>query len=165
MDEFARRFWDQSSTYGVQPALTDDALADCEALLGVTLPVEYVALLRVRSGGAVAPRYSAFPTRDLFASAVMNHERFEFCSGIGPASPSITESPYLNREWGQPDELVLLHGEGHWWIALDYRSGRTAEPSVAWYDNESGEDVTLADTFVSFLDMLKDPPPIEAYLL
>lgn len=165
MDEFAHRFWDQSSAYGVQPALTDDALADCEALLGVRLPVEYVALLRVRNGGAVARQYSAFPTRNLLAWAVMNHGPFEFCSGIGPASPSITDSPYLNREWDQPDDLVLLHGEGHWWIALDYRGGRTAEPSVAWYDNDSGEDVTLADTFVSFLDMLKDPPPIEAYLL
>jgi SMI1-KNR4 cell-wall len=159
IEPMADRFWDMRSHYGVHPALTEDALAACEVLLGVTLPVEYVALLRTRNGGRVAREYSAFPTRQP-TSWAPDHVPFENCHGIGAGYPSITESPYLNREWGQPDEFVLLHGGGHYWIALDYRADRTAEPSVVWFDNEVGEDVTLADSFRAFLQGLTEPPPI-----
>lgn len=159
MRRVADQFWDMSTDYGVHPALTDDVLFDCEALLGVTLPAEYVALLRVRNGGVVAREYSAFPTR-LPTSWAPDHVPFEHCAGIGADFPSIALSPYLNSEWGQPEELVLLHGDGHYWIALDYRSGRAAEPSVVWFDNDVGEDLMLADSFGAFLQGLTEPPPI-----
>lgn len=157
----ASRFWDEITDYGVHPALTDDALADCEALLGIKLPSEYVALLRVRNGGAVGKEYSAFRTSHPTSWSV-DHVPFEYCYGIGTDAPSITESPYLNSEWGQPDELVLLHGEGHYWIALDYRGDRAAEPSVVWFDNEMSEDLKLADSFAAFLEGLAEPPPVDA---
>lgn len=157
----AHRFWDMSSDYGTHPALTDGVLADCEALLGVTLPAEYVALLRVRNGGVVSRGYSAFPI-GVPTSWAPDHVPFETCAGIGAGYPSITESAYLNNEWGQPEEFVLLHGGGHYWIALDYRSGRAAEPSVVWFDNEVGEDVKLADSFGAFLQGLTEPPPVES---
>ncbi|MFN3220038.1 MAG: SMI1/KNR4 family protein [Acidimicrobiales bacterium] len=155
------RFWDESTDYGVHPALTDDMLADCEAFLGVELPSEYVSLLRTRNGGAVAREFSAFPTSQPTSWAV-DHVPFEYCHGIGADGPSIAESPYLNSEWGQPDQLVLLHGGGHYWIALDYRGGRTTEPSVVWFDNEVSQDMTLADSFAAFLAGLVEPPPIDA---
>jgi hypothetical protein len=82
------------------------------------------------------------------------------CFGIGRGFGSITESPELNREWGQPAELVLLCGDGHWWIAPDYRQCRPAdEPSVVWYDNNIGEDVRLALDFRTFVEGLR---PFEA---
>lgn len=154
-----RRFWDMSTDHGVHPALTDEALADCESLLGVRLPAEYVELLRVRNGGAVVRERSAFLV-DRPTSWAPDHVPFEDCNGIGAEFPSITHSPYLNVEWGQPDGLVLLHGGGHYWVALDYRAGRTAEPLVVWFDNEVGEDFKLADTFREFLGGLSEPPTI-----
>ena len=55
-----------------------------------------------------------------------------------------------------PDGLVLLTGDGHWWIALDYReSGPQGPPSVAWYDNEVGEDIQLAPNFETFVTGLR----------
>jgi SMI1-KNR4 cell-wall len=157
----AGRFWDESKNYGVHPALTEDALVDCEARLGIKLPSEYIALLRVRNGGAVAREYSAFLTSQP-TSWADDHVPFEYCHGIGADGASITESPYLNGEWGQPDELVLLHGNGHYWIALDYRGDRAADPRVVWFDNEVSEDLTLADSFASFLEGLVEPPPFDA---
>jgi hypothetical protein len=57
-----------------------------------------------------------------------------------------------------PERLVLLSGEGHWWIALDYRRGdETAEPSVSWIDNEVGEQIELAPDFASFVRRLRSP--------
>ena len=70
--------------------------------------------------------------------------------GIGENDEGILQNAYL-REWQMPDGLVLLSGDGHWWIALDYRrSGPAGPPSVGWYDNEAGEDVELADDFETF---------------
>ena len=116
--------------------------------------------MRVRNGGAVAGDYSAFLTAQP-TSWAPDHVPFEGGCGIGDAFPSITDSPDLNAEWGQPEELLLLHGDGHWWVALDYRAGREAEPAVVWFDNEVGEDVQLAASFGEFVRGLTVTPPIE----
>jgi hypothetical protein len=50
---------------------------------------------------------------------------------------------------------VLLCGDGHWWIALDYRNAPGGEPSVVWYDNELRQDLRLAPTFRVFVEGLR----------
>ena len=76
--------------------------------------------------------------------------------GIGEDDEGILLTPYLLNEWGMPDGLVLLTGDGHCWIALDHReSGPTDEPSVLWYDNEVGEDIQLARDFTTFVQGLR----------
>lgn len=52
------------------------------------------------------------------------------------------------------DPVILLHGDGHWWVALDYRGcGRTGEPSVVWIDDEA-DVLFLASDFESFIEGL-----------
>ena len=52
-----------------------------------------------------------------------------------------------------PERLVLLSGDGHTWIALDYRN--VAEnPPVIFIDNEFEEIIELAPNFESFLQNL-----------
>jgi hypothetical protein len=88
--------------------------------------------------------------------------------GIGPGTQTILASPYLTDEWEMPAEPVLLSGDGHWWIALDYRiRGRDGEPSVVWYDNELGEDVQVAATFRAFAEGLaaRPAPPARRHAL
>lgn len=66
---------------------------------------------------------------------------------------SILESRYLIREWEMPENIVLLSGDGHTWIALDYRN--VAEnPPVIFIDNEFEEIIELAPNFESFLQNL-----------
>jgi hypothetical protein len=82
---------------------------------------------------------------------------FEDLMGIGPAGSvrTILDTPHLVREWDLPEPIVLLTGDGHWWIALDYRvCGPTGEPSVAWLDVDMREDLTLAPDFRSFIEGL-----------
>ena len=56
-----------------------------------------------------------------------------------------------------PKGIVLLSGDEHTWVALDYRScGPTGEPSITWFDNEMEEEVALAPNFQAFLDGLVD---------
>ncbi len=143
-DDLVGRFWDRSSTYLVNDPLTQSDIAHAEQLLGVKLPSGYLWLLQAQNGGQTAADFRAHPS-PIPTSWSDDHVPFEECFGIGSGYGSIMESPELSREWGQPAELVLLCGDGHWWIALDYRQcGPAGEPPVVWYDNEIGEDVRLA---------------------
>lgn len=62
---------------------------------------------------------------------------------------NLLQTEYMTKEWGLPAKQVLLSGDGHYWITLDYRHG--SEPSVAWLDIECGEDMQVAASFDDFL--------------
>jgi hypothetical protein len=137
MDAFAARIADLfDPAYPAECArLSDNAVRAAEMKLGVRLPQSLIALLRVQNGGTLRHAYCAFPTQDARTWA-SDHAPFEECAGIAEESV-LVDSAYYNEEWGQPSELVLLSGDGHWWIALDYRAcGPHGEPSVVYYDNE-----------------------------
>ncbi|MEU8078771.1 SMI1/KNR4 family protein [Catellatospora citrea] len=114
-------FWADSAR-GVQPPLTDDMVADAERLLGVSLPGALLELLRVQNGGIVADAWDMFPT-SAATSWSESHVPFDTLQGIGRAEGtlSLLDTPYLVGEWGLPSPLVLLTGDGHCWVALDYR--------------------------------------------
>ncbi|MCX4982521.1 SMI1/KNR4 family protein [Streptomyces sp. NBC_00572] len=152
-------FWDISSEHGVQPPLTDEAILEAERLLNVTLPVSLLDLLRERNGGLVAADRDAFPTSRP-TSWAPDHVPFGLVMGIGDREErthtlSLLDSPYLVEEWGLPEDVVLLSGDGHYWIGLDYRTGgRHEEPSVTWFDVDDGEELPLARDFLAFTEGL-----------
>jgi hypothetical protein len=155
-DEIATSFWDDDFP-GVQPPLTDAMVRDAEQVLGVVLPGTLLALLRIQNGGGVADVRSAYPTGESTSWAA-GHVPFEYLMGIGRAEGrlSILDTPYLVEEWDLPAPVVLLSGDGHWWIALDYR--KPGEPSVTWLDADAEEELALAPDFRSFVEALTPPP-------
>ena len=78
----------------------------------------------------------------------------------------LEESPGLNETWDQPREPVLLSGDGHSWVAPDYRRRLwpRREPRVIFYDNDTvpHEDVVLAPTFRAFVEGLEPEPELTA---
>ena len=68
---------------------------------------------------------------------------------------------YMTREWGLPQGLVLLDGDGHTWTALDYRSG-AGEPSVVWLDVEAGDELLIASSFDELLNSLRPAAEFDA---
>lgn len=155
LEEIKHRFWDRESDYLVERPLTDAAVRAAEEKLGVRLPAAYIELLEVQNGGVAAEEFSAFPMSQP-TSWSHDHVGFADMMGIGTGAQTILNSPYLTEEWEMPGELVLLTGDGHWWIALDYRDRDPGgEPPVVWYDNEVGEDVQLAPSFRAFVEGLR----------
>ena len=143
------------SLFGVQPSLTDVMVARAREVLGVELPAPYLTLLRVQNGGYTSNAFHAHaaPGPTSWAS---DHVPFDSMLGIGEHNEGILQTPYLREEWGMPDGLVLLTGDGHWWIALDYRSsGSIGPPFVVWFDNEADEDIRLAGDFETFVRGLR----------
>lgn len=155
-------FW-SDSTLGVQLPLTDEMVVDAERLLGVRLPSALLELLRMQNGGVVADGWNAFLTAQP-TSWSGSHVPFDTLQGIGTAEGtlSLLDTPYLVEEWGLPSPLVLLTGDGHWWIALDYREcGPDGEPSVTWFDTELDQDLLLAPDFRTFVEGLTREPDDE----
>ena len=146
------------------PPLTEAMVTTAERLLGVRLPDAYLQLLRERNGGYIEPL--GCPTRRPTSWAA-DHVSLTSLFGIpvakgdeiaDPDTPGqgLLVTPYMIREWGLPENIVLLDGDGHTWIALDYRrSGPAGPPSVCWLDVEAGDELELAETFDDFLNILR----------
>ncbi|MEU1200414.1 SMI1/KNR4 family protein [Streptomyces sp. NPDC005813] len=161
-DEVKATFWSED-LYGVQPPLTDEVVEEAERELGVRLPASLLEILRIQNGGQVAERWNAFPT-EVPTSWSENHVPLDDLMGIGrrDGQCSLLDTPYLIDEWGLPSPLVLLSGDGHCWIALDYRACRELrEPSVTWFDRDTDTELTLASDFRTFIEHLTAADSLE----
>ncbi|CAM5679030.1 SMI1/KNR4 family protein [Streptomyces hirsutus] len=155
-EDLQRFLWDTSSEYAVQSALTDQAIAETQRLLNVTLPSSLLDLLRHQNGGQVAASRNAFPTSQP-TSWSADHVPFDSVMGIGrrEGTISLLDSPYLVKEWGLPAAVVLVAGDGPCWIGLDYRAcGRHGEPCVTWFEADLDIELVLASDFRSFIEGL-----------
>ncbi|MFE4239839.1 SMI1/KNR4 family protein [Peribacillus butanolivorans] len=54
-------------------------------------------------------------------------------------------------KWDLPKGLILLCGDGHSWVALDYRNTKS-DPPVIFIDTETDELIKLANNFAAFLE-------------
>ena len=63
-------------------------------------------------------------------------------------------------EWGLPKNIVLISGDGHIWIALDYRN-QSENPPVILLDEEGAGVRTLAPNFESFINGLTVDEPMD----
>lgn len=145
-------FWDSDNYYD-HPVLTEYMIDEAERLLGVKLPISLIALLRVKNGGYT--NSFAYPM-NAKTSWSDNHIPLDELYGIVPkdiGSPmSILLTLDMTEEWGLPNNQVLLSGDGHWFITLDYRE--SSNPSVRWIDTEMNEDIHIADSFEEFIEGL-----------
>lgn len=141
-------FW--STNYYEHPPLTDIALARAERILGVRLPAELVSLLRLQNGGYTKGFIHPMTRPTTWAK---DHVPLHDLAGIiidpDHTSPmNLIRTEEMTQEWGLPRKQVLLSGDGHHWITLDYRNG--SNPSVAWIDVDCGEDIQVASSFNEF---------------
>ena len=125
-----------------------------EAFLGVSLPIELTELLKIQNGGYTKGFAHPMTQRTTWAD---DHVPLDDLAGIvidvnHKTAQNLLHSNGMTAEWGLPPKQVLLSGDGHYWITLDYRNGPT--PTVAWIDVECGEDIQVATSFASFLSGL-----------
>lgn len=67
----------------------------------------------------------------------VDHVSLDTVNGIPPVGDDdsgILMTAFMTAEWGLPDGLVLLAGDGHWWIALDDRASGPAGPPAVLRD-------------------------------
>jgi len=134
--------------------LTETQLRKTEEKLDVRLPASYVKLMNMRNGGTLA--YSELhakklPDGEMLVDAIM---------GIAP-DDGIGESPDLAEEWEVEAGFVLFAGDGHEWLAFDYRDGPTDDPEIFYVPTDGGKPKRVAKTFEKFVKKLRKPEEIE----
>lgn len=68
-------------------------------------------------------------------------------------SLSLFNNKELLVEWALPRNIVPIEGDGHTWVALDYRKSKQ-QPSVIFIESESRKSIVLGETFNDFLSKL-----------
>lgn len=138
-------FWDRESEETFKK-INEKGIAKAEKKLGVILPDTYKKLILEQNGGYTL--HNAFPT-DQPNGWAEDHVSFDHLRGIAK-NEGIMDSDYLIEEWELPEGLVLICGDGHTWIALDYRETKE-HPPIHYFDLEDETDFKLADSFDELL--------------
>lgn len=138
---YLKPFWDRESEETFKK-INEKGIAKAEKKLGVILPDTYKKLILEQNGGYTL--HNAFPT-DQPNGWAEDHVSFDHLRGIAK-NEGIMDSDYLIEEWELPEGLVLICGDGHTWIALDYRETKE-HPTVHYFDLEYETDFKLADSF------------------
>lgn len=156
-DEIASRFWDANVRSGVQVPLTDQALTGSRASWATFCPMRSSNSLGSRTAVTCAmTSWHTPPLSRRHGRPLGFHSTNASASGDGL---SLFDTPYLIQEWGLPDGLVLLSGDGHSWIALDYREAAAEDrPPVIYVDAQSRQVVRLAVSFRHFVEGLIPEP-------
>lgn len=146
-----KNIWQEDNDYGKLETLTDEAVKKAEEKLGVKLPDSYINLLKQQNGGYL--NYNAHPAEGA-SSWAEGYASVDHILGIGLGEErGILDSGYLIQEWDLPENIVLISGDGHSWIALDYRNNET-EPTITYIDTEQQQEIMLANNFEGFINGL-----------
>ncbi|MFS3913480.1 SMI1/KNR4 family protein [Bacillus australimaris] len=145
-----KSFWEiDDEGYYTLKKINAEEVAKAEKKLGVTLPDTYKKLILEQNGGYTV--HNAFPTTHSNSWAE-DHIQFNHLLGIAE-DEGIMDSAYLIKEWELPEGLVLINGDGHTWVAMDYRKTKE-NPAIHYFDVEMEEDFKLADSFDEFIEGL-----------
>jgi hypothetical protein len=147
-----KAFW--GDNYYKHPPLTDAMINAAETILNVKLPPLLLELLLLQNGGYTVG--FAFPMTQV-TSWADDHVPLRELFGIVlnkkvDTAQNLLDTPYMTEEWGLPEKQVLLAGDGHWWLTLDYRTSES--PCVKWIDTELEEEVEVAASFDEFINGL-----------
>ncbi|WP_282062880.1 SMI1/KNR4 family protein [Bacillus pumilus] len=145
-----KSFWEiDDEGYYTLKKINAEEVAKAEKKLGVTLPDTYKKLILEQNGGYTI--HNAFPTTHSNSWAE-DHIQFNHLLGIAE-DEGIMDSAYLIKEWELPEGLVLINGDGHTWVGMDYRKTKE-NPAIHYFDVEMEEDFKLADSFDEFIQGL-----------
>ncbi|MEC4589047.1 SMI1/KNR4 family protein [Bacillus safensis] len=143
-------FWEiDEEGYYTLKKINESEISKAEKKLGVTLPDTYKKLILEQNGGYIF--HNAFPTNHSNSWAE-DHIQFNHLLGIAE-DEGIMDSAYLIKEWELSEGLVLINGDGHTWVAMDYRKTKK-NPPIHYFDVEMEEDFKLADSFDEFIEGL-----------
>jgi hypothetical protein len=129
-----------------------DRIDQFEKEYGVKLPSEYVNFANKKDSWVVKlPAANTESTKYYFGEGYYQITRFY---SLDPnEAGSVFDSAYLIETWDLPKELVLIDGDGHTWLALDYRDLKKI-PRVIVIESDEGNSLVVADNFKEFISTL-----------
>ena len=144
-----KSIWEASNDEYVLQPLKDEIVKKAEELFNVTLPSSYIAILKQQNGGQPICNAHPSPVPTVWGETFVIVEHIK---GIGTKN-GILENDYFIKEWELPQGLILFNGDGHTWLAFDYRN-TTSEPPIVYVDVDVEQPIQIADSFEEFLKNL-----------
>ena len=149
-----RNIWEEDEEAFYSP-VTQEMINHAQEFLGVKLPAEYIELIKIKNGGET--KYRRYPTThwNRYAEGWIPFYEIVGIYNDPDDNHSIYITSCMIKEWNLPQNIVLLDGEVHYWVALDYREcGSTGNPSVVWIDVDNKQEFKLANSFSEFINGL-----------
>ncbi len=132
-------------TDGLELLGPEERAAHFEKLTGLRLPESFVKLGEL-GDNCVATLPDVTPPAATRHFPDGHYEIGDFLSVAANDRLTIFDSPALAQEWGLPESVLPIEGDGHIWLAFDFR-GSNKEPSVVLWFSDSGETVPIAESF------------------
>lgn len=142
-------------TDSLQKPAKDKEIEKAEKELGVSLPADFIDLMKISNGGYVNYDKRAFPVDFSLESGDVFIEVEEI---MGIDKEGILLSEYLAEEWDLPEDIILFSGSGHAWIGFNY-DGQDI-PNIVYVEPDDGDGNNfhvIAETFTDFVSKLDDP--------
>ncbi len=145
-----KEIWNLEDDYYTLEAITQEDIDLAEKYLLCKLPKEYINHLEIRNGGSLI--YDALPV-NFQNSWADDHIPVPFLYGIKKGE-GILQTKELLKEWGiDEDRFVIISGEGHYWIVLDYRTSEK-EPKITFIDTEFELIEVIFNSYKEMIDSL-----------
>ena len=144
------KLWSDEKGNFTLRSLTNADVVAAENRLNVKFPPAYVNMVLEQNGGMIVR--NAFPAPD-HPNFTEPFVEVDYIYGIG-SNTGLFDSVYFQQEWGLPDGLLLFNGDGHAWLAFDYRKV-AVDPPIVYVDNhDDAKIIKLANDFDSFINQL-----------
>lgn len=139
-EDMVEGLWDEE--IDTLKSLDNKILHIVEEKLQLELPADYVSLMKQQNGGRLAKTLYNTDEEEIYIEEILGISEEE--------AEGILTTLYLREEWDLPDDIILLSGDGHSWVFLDYRINKS-QPSVSYIDLEMEKDYVLAANFTDFI--------------
>ncbi|MED3794295.1 SMI1/KNR4 family protein [Niallia alba] len=127
-----KKIWNLEDNNYILETLNQKDIEFAEKYFACKLPEEYLNQLKIRNGGYLL--YDALPVK-FKNSWADDHIPIPFLLGLKKGK-GIFKTKELLKEWGiNEDKFIIISGDGHYWIVLDYRTS-DQEPKVTFIDTE-----------------------------
>ncbi len=148
------KVWDltRPSTFEI---LTEELIEKAESELGVRLPERFIELLKIKNGGSLSRTILSSANKSIWEDGFYEIDELFGINDGNSESTGILSTAYLTSEWDLPEKQIVITGDGHWWITLDYRKTRE-EPTVNWIEPDADRDEIIANNFEEFIGNLTD---------
>ena len=144
----------------IEIALTDEKIALVDEKLGFILPKSYTDFMKnfneeFFEDPYVIPIKETVPANLKYYLGEGFWEINDFYKILIDENDTkgILHGKSIAKEWGLLNKIIPLEGDGHTWIAFDYRN-TTNEPEIVFIESEKHLSLKLANNFTELLDML-----------
>lgn len=136
------------------------SIKETEEILGVNLPESYIALMKNWNGGYLQDEHQIL-IKEKIPENLQYYlgEGFFSLSALAGISTDVNNSEGIvytattAHEWKIPKKIIAFDGDGHTWIAFDYRENAD-EPKIIFIESDNLASFEIASNFTSFIDLL-----------